>query len=78
MSSATLVPRKVEALRAAARHMTFLYVSADFAAQAVHVLGRDLGNVWRRARPASEPLLLGEPRLEMYAKCNLRVRRLQP
>lgn len=66
MSSAVLVPGMAEALRAAAGHMTFLFVSIDFASQTIHVLGRDRGNIWRRAYLASEPLLLYEPRLEMY------------
>ena len=78
MSSAELVPRMVEAMRAAAGHMTFLFVSLDFAAQSVHVLGQGLGNIWRRALPASESLLFWEPGLEMYAECNLCVRRLPP
>ena len=76
MSSATLVPKMVEAPRAAAGHMTFLYVSLDFAAQSDHVLGRNLGNIWRRALPASESLLSCGPRLEMYMRRDHCVRRL--
>ena len=76
MSSAAQVPGMVKALRAAAGHMAFLFVSVDFAAQAIHVLGRDLGNIWRIAHPASESLLWVEPRLEMYVRCNLYVRQL--
>lgn len=78
MSSAAQVPEIVKALRAAAGHMTFPSVSVDFAAQAIHVLGRDLRNIWIRARPASESLLWGEPRLEMYVRRNLYVRQLPP
>ena len=54
MRSAVLVPGMVGAPRAAAGHMTFLSVSFNFAAQSDHVLGRDLGNIWRKALPASE------------------------
>ena len=64
--------------RAAAGHRTFLFVGLDFAAQPAHVLGRDLWNIWRRALPASESSLLREPRLEMYVRCDLCVRRLPP
>lgn len=76
MSSAALIPKMVVKLRTAARHMTFLFVSLDFAAQSDHVLGRDLQNRWRRALPASESLLLFEPTLEMYVRCDLCVRLL--
>ena len=43
----------------------------DFAVQSDHVLGRDLGNIWRRALPASESLPFIEPKLEMYVRCDL-------
>ena len=75
MSFAALVPGTVKAQRAAAKHVAFLFVSLDFAAQSVHVLGRDLRNVWRRALPASESSLSSEPRLEMYVRCDPYVRR---
>lgn len=78
MSSATLVPGLAEAPRAAAGHTAFLFVSVDFAVQAVHVLGQGHRNIWRKVRPASESLLSCEPRPEMYVKCDLYVRQLAP
>ena len=66
MSSTALVPGMVETLRTAAGHVTFLFVGLDFAAQAIHDLDQGRRNIWRRARPASESLLLFERKLEMY------------
>lgn len=78
MSSTALVPGVVKAQRTAAEHATFLFVSLDFAAQSDRVLGQGLRNIWRRALPASESLLLCELTLEMFVRCNLYVRRIPP